>query len=211
MSFSLTLQKVFGEAKSESDVHPHSPVERAHLFHSFDGGSTEIEVLTFLNALVLLFKPTTLLETGSGQGYGTIALAAAIKENGFGKLQSLEFDSNTAREALAKLQRFDDKLLPLVDIHVGESLDFLSGYDGPPFDFAFFDSDLKIRHREFEILKFRDKLRPGAVCVFHDTSRHRGEYLHDFNAEMIMHLDVASNSLERLESNLSRGVRLIRL
>lgn len=202
---------MFGPAHVESSIHPHSPAERAHLFRSFDGGSTELEVLNFLNALVILLKPENVLETGCGQGFGTIALAAGLADNGLGTLQSVEFDPATVHRALAHLEQYDPKLLSIVKIHPGQSMDFLRAWEGPPFDFAFFDSDLQVRHLEFELLRSKGKLTEHATCLFHDTSRHRGEYFHDYNPAMIAALDKAAAPHQRFESNYSRGIRMIRL
>lgn len=211
MNFANALESVFGPARCEADIHPHDEHERAHLFRSFDGGSTELEVLNFLHSLILLMKPENALETGSGQGFGTIAIAAGMAHNGFGHLESTEFDPNTALRATAHIEQFQPKLLALVDIHVVDSMSFLESWQGDPFDFAFFDSDLRVRHLEFDLLLRRGKLAKGATCLFHDTSRHRGKYYHDYNPEMVAALDYSSQDRQWFESNYSRGIRLIRL
>ena len=69
----------------EAEAHPHSPEERSELFLAHNTGSTEIETLNWLHATVCLTKPATILETGSADGLGAIALASACRDNGFGR------------------------------------------------------------------------------------------------------------------------------
>jgi hypothetical protein len=64
----------------EINVHPHTPEERADLFLTYDMGSTEIEVLNWLHAMVCLLKPQSILETGTCRGLGTIALLLVVNQ-----------------------------------------------------------------------------------------------------------------------------------
>lgn len=76
----------------EIDVHPHSPAEHANLFEAYNTGSTEFELLNWLNATIRLLKPKSIIETGACDGLGTIAMASACKVNGLGKVHSVEID-----------------------------------------------------------------------------------------------------------------------
>ena len=87
MPFITAVEPEFSTSLCERDLHPHAPGEKSELFHSLNGGFAELEVLEFLYALVFLFKPSNLLETGTGHGFGTLALAKGVSRNGFGKLQ----------------------------------------------------------------------------------------------------------------------------
>lgn len=78
--------------KCEKDVHPHVEPEKANLFHAFNAGTTELEVLNWLNSTVMLLKPSTILETGAADGLGTVALASACRANGFGMVHCVELD-----------------------------------------------------------------------------------------------------------------------
>jgi predicted RNA methylase len=209
--------------KLESQVHPHCTAEQAHLFSSVDGGSAELEVLSFLSALVSLFKPTIVLETGTGKGYTSLAIADALKTNGRGHLHTVEFDPSTVAVAKQNLEQVAPELKAWITHHTGDTREFISSWSGPPFDFALFDSDLQIRHIEFEMLLCASEisedpeipshgnLARGAVCCFHDTSRFRGETMHDFNPEMIAALDRHSQGQQWLECPYSRGFRVLRL
>lgn len=198
--------------KRESDVHKHCPQERADLFSAIDGGSAELEVLQFLEAMVFLFKPERLLETGTGPAYTSRAIVSGMAKNGFGQFTTLDIDELSARYLA---DRLDD--IPMLGKHISvafhqaDSKQWIREYQGPPFDFVFFDSLIDFRHTEFELLMSRSKLVPWATCVFHDTSRLRGETMPDFNPEMISALDRFSHGRQWLESDLSRGLRVIRL
>ncbi len=210
MNFGEHLSKAF-EIKPESALHPHSPEENASEYQAIDGGSAELEVLTFLNALVYLFKPAKLLETGTGLGFTSIALAEALGANGKGHLNTVELESNTVARARANMLTFDASLTNLITYNTGDSRAFIADWNGPPFDFVLFDSLIEFRHLEFEDLLDRNMLTPTALCAFHDTSRLRGEYYADYNPQMIAALDKASHGRQWLECPFSRGFRLLKL
>ena len=209
LSFGESLLTVF-TAQAESAVHPHVASERAQLYRSFSGEAAELETLTFLNALVGIFKPVHVLETGTGCGYATVALAAALASNGFGSLDSVDTDPGALDRAKCITGSVGQKLTEHVAWHCRPSLDFIADYGGSPFDFCFFDSLIALRHKEFEALLERNLLTQGALCVWHDASRSRKETADD-NSEMIAALDRHSTGRQWLEVPFSRGLRLIRL
>jgi predicted O-methyltransferase YrrM len=157
----------------ETDFHEHVPAERAELFQASDGGSTELEYLGLLAALVRCAKPEMVLETGCYAGLGTMALAHALKSNGLGVLWSIDFSA----EALAvTAQRIEQaKLKEHVRLFQGDTLELLrsDAFAGAHFGVAFFDSDLPIRVPECIACLDRGLLRAGDYAVFHDTSRLR--------------------------------------
>jgi len=209
--FITTVEPEFSTILCERDLHPHAPGERAELFHALNGGSAELEVLEFLYALVFLFKPSHLLETGTGNGFGTLALVKAVARNGFGTIHTVDIDSRCLSNTRDLLERAFPEKIDSVHLHEKRSLDFIEEWTGPPFDFVFFDSLISFRHLEFRAMKEKGLLARGAVCVFHDTSRLRGDTMHDYNPEMIQALDDESKGKQWLESGLSRGVRVLRL
>jgi predicted O-methyltransferase YrrM len=186
-------------ARYESECHPHAPEERAELFHCAGDGTTELEYLDLIHALVLAAKPRTLLETGSLRGMGTLAIAAALGANGFGKLFSV--DLNPSDELRANLERYE--LAQLVNVIKGNSITLCATWAGEPFEFAFFDSDVHCRAREHDLLRRRGKLSPGAVCVFHDTSAIRHGV--DTSFEYIRYTESAPG----LNIPLSRGLKVV--
>lgn len=200
-----------GAIHPESSLHAHCPEERAHLFHAYTGGAGEHEVLEFLHALVFLFKPHNVLETGTGAGFATYAMADAILRNGFGRLHTVDIDPAWTDRSRDLVRFHNAMLLEHVTFHSAPSLEWIASYSGPPFDFVFYDSLIAFRHLEYEALLERGLLTAKAVCVFHDTSRLRGQTMHDFNPDMISALDRYSEGKQWLESDLSRGLRMIKL
>ena len=183
----------------EASHHPHSPEERAELFHAADGGSTEFEYLNLVHALILAAKPSYLLETGTYNGYGTLAIASAIALNGCGRVTSVDVGECQGARELVKRYGLE----PHVEFVQSESVQFCAQWTNQPFDFAFFDSDVSVRHRECDLLIQRKKLSKGALAVFHDSSDTR--YGVATSWEMIHYLQGLPGGLT---FNLSRGLRV---
>ena len=192
----------------ESEVHPHIPEERAELFDVADGGSTEYEVLNWLHASIRLLKPQLILETGGWEGMGTVALAHACKLNGFGKVHTIELKQEQCVLMHQILEA--ERLLPWVEIHAFDSLEFLK-QTKLKFDIAFFDSLTEIRPDECEILLNNKAL--SKLGVFHDTSPLRSisapyftlPEVQDNYRKKIMDLTKHSDCTGFYESKLSRG------
>jgi predicted O-methyltransferase YrrM len=200
--------------KLESQVHPHCEEEKAYLYHTFDDGGTEIEALDVLIALIRLFKPTLMLETGTWQADGTVAFGTALKKNGGGKLISLEIVPNLAEKAKEKIRQFG--LTQYVEVINQSSLDFIENLDASKFkfDFAFFDSSSAIRPEEFH--KLYNKGALTSLISFHDTSRLREKTLiikGEPQDEYVKQMDEIENKYCRggIEFSLSRGLRIMQL
>lgn len=193
---------------SEAKRHPHVAEERADLFLAFETGTTEMEVLNWLHATLLVLKPSCILETGAAAGLGTIALASACKANGFGKVHSVELHRPTMEAAAERLHRAG--LSGYVEWHCADSRAFIREFNGC-FDFGFFDSMCEIRGEECRLALELGKL--NGTAVFHDTSPFRTQSLKDaptpehharFRREV--HEIAAKHYGGRmLESSLSRG------
>ena len=185
------------------------PEERADLFLAYQTGTTEIEVLNWLHATMIMLKPTCILETGAAAGIGTIALASACRDNGFGTVHSVELDPAVQEAAAQTLQRAG--LAGYVQWHCADSREFIRRFDGC-FDFAFFDSLCDIRAEECQIALDQGKLRGPAV--FHDTSPLRTHSLpddpppaiHDGFRRAVHGIASKHYGGRMLESQLSRGV-----
>jgi predicted O-methyltransferase YrrM len=165
----------------ESGVSPHDLTKNweAGLFETSGGGSTEIEYLTLLAALVGIYKPTTILETGSLNGDGTIALLMEARSGAV--IHSICGDPIESQR-LEQLKTFSSEK--------GVTFDFLQANTNDLMDtgqlselvvgdctFAFLDSSIPDREREFEYLtnpkqKALDLTRRCCICI-HDMSLHR--------------------------------------
>lgn len=193
----------------EATVHPHDPRERAELFLAYNTGTTEIEVLNWLYATVLLLKPRSIIETGAADGFGTIALASGCRANGFGKVHSVEIDSTVAKRAHERAQRAG--LTDWIQQHVCDSLSFVASTERT-FELGFFDSLCELRAAECSTLMARAKLRGPAL--FHDTSPLRTltmtdcpeKSLHDRYRDDLQKLSAEHFGGNYFESELSRGL-----
>jgi predicted O-methyltransferase YrrM len=195
----------------ETVMHPHVPEERGDLFLAYGGASTEIEVLNWLYATVILLKPQSILETGTSGGLGTIALASACRANGFGHVHSIEFKERNCRKARARLR--SRSLSRYATVYCSESLTFLRSTD-LRFDFGFFDSLCEIRAEEYALCRERGILHGAAA--FHDTSPHRTRTSKETPAPVHQRYRERLHELARepgvtgyFESVLSRGLFVI--
>jgi predicted O-methyltransferase YrrM/Flp pilus assembly protein TadD len=198
----------------ESICHPHCEEEKAYLYHTFDAGGTELEVLKFLRSVIILFKPSLILETGAWFADGTVALGTALKENGFGKLITLEIDEQMADRARMKIHQFG--LNGYAEVINQPSLEFIENLDSTQckFDFAFFDSRPTIRPMEFQRLYDKGALKD--LVVFHDTSRLREQTYTEKGEsqdEYVRKLDEIESKYCRggIEFPFSKGLRVMQL
>ena len=202
------------KAYSEAEIHPHSQVEEAGKFQSFEGGSVELEAMDFLYSCVRLFKPEFILETGTHLGFSAIALAAGCKENGFGKVFSIETDIEKINKS--KLLIKSVELQDYVELIHGASLDVIPQFKDkiPGFGLVFLDSFTPIRPKEFELLYALGLVQN--IVAFHDTSRTREESLKN-PAEPQSPYCEAMDKIEKLyckggiENPLSRGFRIMQV
>lgn len=196
--------------KVETAHHCHVKEERAWTFSSEDTQTTEYEYLNLLHALVYCLKPVCVLETGAYKGYGTYALAQALKRNGFGRVTSVEVDMETAISAGEMLTA--NSVEDWADIIVSNSLDYLRTTT-LRFDFAFFDSQIPLRCQELKVCLERRLLRSGAMAALHDTSRlrtltpgcpdpHTKEHWEEF---------LAIPGIRYVDFRLSRGLTLLQV
>jgi len=140
----------------------------AQLWSMFDGNTAEVEILDFLYALVRLIKPEHALETGTWLGRSAIAFGTALRDNGFGRLISLEVDPEVARCAMGEIRKAG--LNDWVEIITEKSLNFQPQGE---VELALFDSAIDIRAEEFR--HFYKNFAPGATVVFHGTgAQHHG-------------------------------------
>ena len=124
-------------------------------------GGVELEVGEFLYGLVRTMKPDRVLETGTHTGIAASYIAAALKENGFGKLDTIEWEGkhlNAARERWSELG-----LEKFITFYVENSLDFCAPH---LYDIIFLDTEPQIRFEE--LLNFEDKLKEGGLIMIHD-------------------------------------------
>jgi predicted O-methyltransferase YrrM/prolipoprotein diacylglyceryltransferase len=148
------------ESKSPTPECPHP--ER---WRMYDAMTAEVEVLEFLKVLVTTLKPNLVVETGTFMGVSTLWIAEGLKQNGFGRVITCEFDPKTHAAAQ---RRFDESgRAEWIDLRLGSSLDLkIEG----TIDILFSDSDLGLR--EQEVRRFLPQVNPNGVILMHDASSH---------------------------------------
>lgn len=154
------------ETVAQPEYTPATPeCPHPELWRMFDSQTTEVEVLDFLKTLVTTVKPKLIVETGTFLGHGTVKLAEGARENGFGRVITIEFDPDIRKRAL---ERFASSgLSAWIESRLESSLDTL--IDGT-IDLLYSDSHLA--NREAEIRRLLPQLNSGGLLVIHDASSH---------------------------------------
>ncbi len=117
----------------------------------------------FLYNLVRTQGSRTVVEFGMSFGISTIHLAAAVRDNGSGRLITTELDAGKVRRATSHLS--EAGLLDGVDIRHGDALETLRDLEGP-IDMVFLDGWKLLYLPVLRLLE--PKLRPGAAVVADD-------------------------------------------
>lgn len=146
------------ESKAPTPECPHP--ER---WRMYDAMTAEVEVLEFLKTLVTTVKPNLVVETGTFMGVSTLWIAEGLKENGFGRVITIEFDPKIHDAAKSKFEK--SGLAPWIDARLGSSLDLeVTGQ----IDLFFSDSELDIREKE--VRRFLPQINPNGIILMHDAS-----------------------------------------
>ena len=154
-----------GESVQQEYTPPTPECPHPELWKMMDSQTSELEVLDFLKSLVLTIKPQLIVETGTFLAYGTIKMAEGLKENGFGKIITIEYDPAIFAKAKERIDAsglgnwIENRNESSLDARIEGSIDFL-----------YSDSELKIR--EQEIRKFLPQLDPRGLIAVHDASSH---------------------------------------
>jgi len=130
-----------------------------------DSMTAEDEVLTFLKSLITTVKPQLVVETGTFRGISTLAIAQGLKENGFGRVVTIEYDPKVFAAARERIEA--SGLQDWVEYRNESSLD--TKIDGT-IDILFSDSDQSIR--EAEVRRFLPQVSEHGLILVHDASSH---------------------------------------
>ncbi len=211
-SFKLTLK-----TQKETDNHPHSPHELAHMFTSVQFEDTEIDFLDLLYGIIRAKKPQTVLETGTHLGLSALAIGFALRDNNKEQLSephlhTVEKDVEDAY--IAKDLFTNTGLDKFISVYICDSLDFIkSAYTGPPFEIVFFDSSRTTRPEEFYQLRARNLISEGCILLFHDTSDSRAESLPNQGESQSIYLSslkqIAYECRGTIKFDLSRGLTVM--
>jgi len=131
----------------------------------YDSMTAEVEVLEFLRTLITTVKPALVVETGSFLGVSTLWIAEGLKQNGFGRIISCEFDPVVFAQAKEKIAA--SGLAEWIELRNESSLEMkIPG----TIDLFFSDSDMPVR--EQEVKRFLPQINPQGLILMHDASSH---------------------------------------
>jgi predicted O-methyltransferase YrrM len=122
------------------------------------------EVGKFLNMLIQVKKPKTILEIGCANGYSTIWMAEAAEKVG-AQIHTIDHSAPTYEEAKKNLT--DVGFSEVVEFHFGDAREVIPQMDTSlQFDLVFVDGQ-KASYLDFWNV-IQDRLTLGAVIVFDD-------------------------------------------
>jgi predicted O-methyltransferase YrrM len=161
------LERLGGDEQfTQPEYTPATPeCPRPELWRMLDSQTTEVEVLDFLKTLVTTVKPKLVVETGTFLGHGTIKLAEGLKENGFGKVITIESDGAIRARAAERFAAcgltawIESRLESSLETKIEGTIDLLY-------------SDSHMANREAEIRRLLPQLDPRGLLVIHDASSH---------------------------------------
>ena len=132
-----------------------------HNYTCFDTGGIETQVGEFLYGFVTLMRPQFICETGTYSGISAMYMALALRENGYGVLDTIEFEKihyQRSKERFVKLG-----LQSVIVQHLMPSLEFTPAHS---YDLLFLDTELNLRFHE--LVKLYSSLTPGGYVFIHD-------------------------------------------
>ena len=135
-------------------------------YTAFNDAGIECETGEFLYSLIRLTKPERVLETGTHQGIGASYMGKALKDNGFGVLDTYEFLQPHFEVADKRIR--DLELEGYVRVHL-QDVGLLQTFE-PNLDLILLDTEPQTRFAE--LVKFEKFLNPGGFIFIHDL--HRG-------------------------------------
>lgn len=127
---------------------------------------------TLLYMLARHARASAIVEYGTSFGLSTLHLAAALRDNGGGRLLTCEFEPSKVVRARANLAAGD--LADLVEIREGDALQTLRADLPESIDLVLLDGAKSLYPEILALLESR--LRPGALVVA-DNADHSPEYL----------------------------------
>jgi predicted O-methyltransferase YrrM len=161
----LTHQQARGDVL-QPEYHRATPeCPHPERWRMYDSMTAEYEVLQFLKTLVTTIKPQLIVETGTFSAVSTLWMAEALRDNGFGKIISCEYDAKVYARAVERVR--SSGLADWIELRNESSLDMTVPGD---IDMFFSDSDPPLR--EAEVRRYLPQVRPTGVILMHDASSH---------------------------------------
>jgi predicted O-methyltransferase YrrM len=136
-------------------------------YTSFNDAGVECETGEFLYGMIRVLKPKAVLETGTHVGVGASYMGLALKDNGIGRMDTVEFLPPNYDRAKQRIQAMG--LTDIVQMHLMD----VAGFGGVGYDFVLLDTEPQTRFKE--MLQFVPSLTPGGFIFIHDLNGHMGQ------------------------------------
>lgn len=134
-------------------------------WHMFNDGGVECETGELLYAFIRECKPLWVLETGTHRGVGAAYMGQAVKDNGYGHVNTYEFIRQHYQYSKDLLR--DLELEDWVSCFLG---DVAEVEPEVKYDFILLDTEPQTRFAE--LIKFYPYLNEGGFVFIHDLHRH---------------------------------------
>lgn len=194
------IEKVLADAVLDG-VSPDGWNNKWKQVNAFGGGNAvELEVGELLHSLVRAVKPGVVVETGSHLGFSSLMISAAIKDNGIGKLYTIDINDHGVS---AQLERFG--LSKQAMFIKGNSVDVIRDLcsRGILIDFLFLDADHSTESVLAEFESAKPFLKKGSYIAFHDTTSDKREMA---AVDMIVELN---KQYQRMHFATARGFDVV--
>ena len=156
------------------------------------------ETGSLLYMLARSTRAQSILEFGTSFGVSTVYLAAALRDNGAGRIITTEFEPSKAARARENLT--EAGFLDLVEIREGDALETLSRDLPDTFDLVLLDG-AKALYADV-LNRVEASLRPGSL-VLADDARHCAEFVSHMRSDANRYLSVP------LAGDLEMSMRLL--
>ncbi|WP_374349407.1 O-methyltransferase [Chitinimonas sp.] len=152
----------------------HSKTEYLSLYQLLKGAWLPVsrETGTLLYMLARSIRATAIVEFGTSFGLSTLHLAAALRDNGGGRLITTEFEPSKVNQARAHLA--EGSVEKLVEVREGDALTTLASDLPESIDLVLLDGAKALYNEVLDLLESR--LRPGAIIIA-DNADFSPEYL----------------------------------
>lgn len=144
------------------------------VYTSFNDAGVECETGEFLYGMIRVLKPVSVLETGTHVGVGASYMGMALKDNGSGRMDTVEFLPPNFERAKQRMQAMG--LTDIVQMHLMD----VAGFGGVGYDFILLDTEPQTRFKE--MLQFVPSLTPGGFVFIHDLNGHMAQ-VENFNPD----------------------------
>jgi len=196
------MHNILAREVTAPDCHPELPMSQFFHQGGWGKGAMSVEEANLLHSLILNYKPKSILETGTENGYTASVMGHACRENGFGFVTSLELHEEQAIEARSNI--IDVHLDEWVEILTYDSLEFIKNNLDMPVDFALIDSTIGLRMEEIHNLI--PKMKRGGMIVTHDTST-----LHPARERYDLQLNIDRLGFPCMHIPSPRGISIIQI